>query len=67
MQPGAAIFAFDTAAALTVRSAQATDEAIKRLSQAKVPAPTTVGRRNRAFEASEVIREFPALERRIVA
>ena len=38
-------------------------EASARYDEAKVLSQTTVGKRNRAFEAPEVIRTFAALER----
>lgn len=45
-------------------SAQATGQAITRLAEVRGLSQTTVGKRNRAFEAPEVIRTFTALERR---
>ena len=67
MLPGAPILTVNSAAELIGRSTQATNEAIKRLTRAKVLSQTTVGRRNRAFEAPEVIRAFTDLERRLAS
>ena len=65
--PGAPILTVQSAAELIGRSAQATNQAIARLAEAKVLSQTTVGKRNRAFEAPEVIRTFTALERQLAS
>jgi len=65
--PGAPILTVQSAAELIGRSTQATNEAITRLTEAKVLSQTTAGRRNRAFEAPEMIRAFTALERRLAS
>ena len=65
--PGAPIVTVQSAAGLIARSAQATNGAIGRLVDAKVLAQATVGRRNRAFEAPEVIRAFNNLERQLAS
>ena len=65
--PGAPILTVQSAAELIGRSAQATNQAIARLAEAKVLSQTTVGKRNRAFEAPEVIRAFTALERQLAS
>ncbi len=65
--PGAPILTVQSAAELIGRSAQATNQAIARLTEAKVLSQTTVGKRNRAFEAPEVIRAFTALERQLAS
>ena len=65
--PGAPVLTVQSAAELIGRSTQAANEAITRLAEAKVLSQTTVGRRNRAFEASEVIRAFTDLERRLAS
>ena len=65
--PGAPILTVQRAAETIGRSTQATNEAITRLTEAKVLSQTTVGRRNRAFEAPEVIRAFTDLERRLAS
>ncbi len=65
--PGAPIVTVASAAELIGRSTQAANEAITRLVGAKVLSQTTVGRRNRAFEAAEVIHAFTDLERRLAS
>jgi len=55
------------AAALVGRSVQAVNEAIPRLVEADVLRQTTVGKRNRAFEATELIDSFTALERQLAS
>jgi hypothetical protein len=45
------------------RTFQATNEAINRLAEAKILRQVNVGRRNRAFEAPDLIRTFTELER----
>ena len=54
-------------AALIGRSDQAVNEAIPRLVDAGVLKQTTVGRRNRAFEAPDLIRAFTDLERQLAS
>jgi Fic family protein len=63
--PGAPVLTVRSAAEMIGRSAQATGQAVTRLAEARVLSQTTVGKRNRAFEAPEVIRTFTALERRL--
>jgi Fic family protein len=65
--PGAPIITVQSAAALIGRSEQAVNQAIPRLQQAGVLEQTTVGRRNRAFEAVELIDAFTALERQLAS
>jgi Fic family protein len=65
--PGAPLVTVQSAAALTGRSVQAVNTAIPRLVTAGVLKQTTVGRRNRAFEATELIDSFTALERRLAS
>lgn len=65
--PGAPILTVQSAAELIGRSTQAAGQAITRLAEAKVLSQTTVGKRNRAFEAPEMIRAFTALERRLAS
>ncbi len=64
---GAPLVTVQSAAALTGRSVQAVNAAIPRLVEAGVLRQTTVGRRNRAFEATELIDSFTALERRLAS
>ncbi len=65
--PGAPIVTVQSAAALTGRSEQAVNAAIPRLLDAKILQQTTLGRRNRAFEAAEMIDAFTDLERRLAS
>lgn len=65
--PGAPIVTVQSAAALVGRSVQAVNEAIPRLVDAGVLKQTTVGQRNRAFEAPELIDSFTALERQLAS
>jgi Fic family protein len=65
--PGAPVLTVRSAAELIGRSTQAANEAITRLAHAKVLTQTSVGRRNRTFEAAEVIHEFTDLERRLAS
>ena len=61
--PAAPILTASTAATLIDRSFQAAGQAIDRLVGAGVLAQANVGRRNRTFEAPELIDAFTALER----
>jgi hypothetical protein len=61
------VLTVQAAAALIGRSNQATNEAIRQLEAAGVLQQTTVGRRNRAFEAPALIDAFTALERRLAS
>jgi hypothetical protein len=65
--PGAPIVTVQSAAALIGRSTQATNEAVGRLTAAGILSQTTVGRRNRAFEAVALIDVFTALERQLAS
>ena len=65
--PGAPIVTAATAADLIGRTFQATNEAISRLVDAGILRQFTVGRRNRAFEAPELIRIFTDLERQLAS
>jgi Fic family protein len=65
--PGAVVLTAQSAASLIGRSEQAVNEAIPRLLGARILSQTTVGRRNRAFEAPEVIDAFTDLERRLAS
>jgi Fic family protein len=64
---GAPILTVQAAASLTGRSRQAANEAVARLEEAGVLRQVTVGRRNRAFEALELIRAFSDLERQLAS
>ncbi|HKP89987.1 MAG TPA: Fic family protein [Thermoleophilaceae bacterium] len=63
----APIVTVQSAALLIDRSEQAVNEAIRRLVDAGVLRQTTVGRRNRAFEAAELIDAFTDLERQLAS
>ena len=65
--PGAPIVTVTSAAGLIGRSFTAANEAISRLGEAGILRQITIGRRNRAFEAPEVIEAFTALERRLAS
>jgi Fic family protein len=65
--PGAPVMTVQSAAALIGRSAQAVNDAIPRLVATGILHQTTVGRRNRAFEALELIDAFTDLERRLAS
>jgi len=62
---GAPVITVKSAAALTSRSTVQTNEAVKRLVDADVLAQITVGRRNRAFEARDIVDAFTDLERQL--
>jgi hypothetical protein len=52
---------------LTGRSEQAVNAAIPRLVDVRILSQTTLGKRNRAFEAPELIDAFADLERRLAS
>ena len=65
--PAAPVLTVATAAELTGRSFQAANQAMDRLVEAGVLVQVNVGRRNRAFEAPELIDLFTALERQLAS
>jgi Fic family protein len=65
--PGTPIITVSSAADLTGRSFKAANDGIARLVEAGILRQISVGRRNRAFEAPEVIEEFTALERQLAS
>jgi Fic family protein len=65
--PGAPVVTVQSVAKLIQRSEQAVNEAIPRLVKAGILRQTTVGRRNRAFEATELVDAFTDLERRLAS
>ena len=65
--PGAPVLTADSAATLTGRTFKPANEAIQRLVQAGVLRQVTVGRRNRAYEAPEIIDAFTDLERQLAS
>ncbi len=64
---GAPVVTVNSAADLSGRSFVHTNEAINRLVEADILKQVTVGRRNRAFEAAEIIEAFTALERQLAS
>jgi len=65
--PGAPILTVDSAAGLIGRTFKPAADAIERLVDAGILRQVTVGRRNRAFEAPEVIAAFTDLERQLAS
>jgi Fic family protein len=65
--PGAPIVTVQSAATMIGRSQQAVNDAVPRLQDAGVLKQTTVGRRNRAFEAIDLIDAFTDLERHLAS
>lgn len=65
--PGAPLFTVTGAAALIDRSFIAANEAIARLLDAGAIRQVSMGRRNRAFEAREIVSAFTDLERRLAS
>ena len=65
--PAAPVLTTGTASELTGRTFQATNLAISRLVAAGVLVQVNVGRRNRAFEAPELIDTFTSLERQLAS
>jgi len=65
--PGAPILTVDSAAALIGRTFKPAADAIERLVDAGILRQVTIGRRNRAFEAPEVIAAFTDLERQLAS
>ena len=65
--PGAPILTVASAASLIGRTFKPAADAIERLVEAGILRQITVGRRNRAFEAPEVIAAFTALERQLAS
>ena len=63
--PAAPVLTTGTASELTGRTFQAANLAISRLVEAGVLVQVNVGRRNRAFEAPELIDAFTSLERQL--
>jgi Fic family protein len=65
--PGAPVLTVDSAATLMGRTFKPASDAIQRLVQAGVLRQITIGRRNRAFEAPEIIDAFTDLERQLAS
>ena len=65
--PGAPILTVDGAAKLLGRTFNPANEAIQRLVEAGILRQVNIGRRNRAYEAPEIIEAFTALERQLAS
>src|SRR5260370_620672 len=65
--PGVPVLTVNGAAELINRSFPQTNEAIARLTEAGALSQVTVGKRNRAFEAKEIINAFTDLERQLAS
>lgn len=65
--PGAPLFTATRAAELIDRSFVAANEAIARLLDAGIVRQVSMGRRNRAFEAHDIVTAFTDLERRLAS
>jgi Fic family protein len=64
---GAPVLTVNGAAKLTGRSFPQTNEAVTRLTEVGVLSQVSVGKRNRAFEAKEIINAFTDLERQLAS
>jgi hypothetical protein len=65
--PGSPVLNVQRAASLIDRTEQAANEAVSRLLDAAILSQITVGHRNRAFEAPELIDAFTDLERQLAS
>jgi Fic family protein len=65
--PGAPILTVDGAATLIGSTFNPANEAIQRLVEAGILRQVNIGRRNRAYEAPEIIAAFTALERQLAS
>jgi Fic family protein len=65
--PATPVVTVTTAADFIGRSFEATNQAVQRLMEAGILQPITVGRRNRAFEAPDIIDALVGLERRLAS
>jgi Fic family protein len=65
--PGAPVLTAESAATLLGRTFKPANAAIQRLVEAGVMRQITIGRRNRAYEAPEVIEAFTDLERQLAS
>jgi Fic family protein len=65
--PGAPVLTAESAATLIGRTYKPANEAIQRLVDAGILQQITVGRRNRAYEAPEIIEAFTDLERQLAS
>lgn len=65
--PGAPVLTAESAATLLDRTFKPANDAIKRLVDADVLRQITIGRRNRAYEAPDIIQAFTDLERQLAS
>jgi Fic family protein len=65
--PGAPLITVNSAAALIGRSFPAANNAVSQLADAGILNQVTIGRRNRAYEAPEIITAFTDLERQLAS
>jgi Fic family protein len=65
--PGAPVLTADSATTLIGRTFKPANDAIQRLVQAGILHQITIGRRNRAYEAPEIIDAFTDLERQLAS
>jgi Fic family protein len=65
--PGAPVLTVNGAAELIGRSFPQTNEAVARFAEVGVLSQVTVGKRNRAFEAKDIINAFTDLERQLAS
>ncbi|HEY5044392.1 MAG TPA: Fic family protein [Solirubrobacteraceae bacterium] len=65
--PGAPVLTAESAAALLGRTFKPANQAIQRLVQAGILHQITIGRRNRAYEAPEIVEAFTDLERQLAS
>jgi len=65
--PGAPVVTVQGAAELIGRSFDAVNEAFRQLEAVKIVKQVTIGRRNRAFEATAIIKAFSDLERQLAS
>jgi len=65
--PGAPVLTAESAATLLGRTFKPANAAIQRLVQAGILRQITIGRRNRAYEAPEIIEAFTDLERQLAS
>ncbi len=65
--PGAPVLTAESAAMLLERTFKPANDAIQRLVQADILRQITIGRRNRAYEAPEIIEAFTDLERHLAS
>ena len=65
--PGAPVLTAESAATLIGRTFKPANEAIQRLVEAGILHQITIGRRNRAYEAPEIIDAFTDLERQLAS